>query len=356
MQSSRRAVDPNYCSSAFLAYRYVPIPGVGWSKTYTPQWPDTSLLSQSTVTSATEIERHLSDSIRRSLADVHSTGILLSGGIDSAILATFLPQGTPAFTIRFAADGAVDESSQAAKYAEAAGLDLHVVEVTWDDYVQWTRPLMAHKGAPLHAVEVGLHVAARAAARQGLSRLIVGNGADSTFGGMDKLLSRDWSYDDFVQRYTFVNPEMVLQDPVPVFDEYEKYRSGSSIDVSRFLKETHGIGIVQSFDNAVHAAGLTTLAPYEEMTLGTPLDMDRIRTGEPKYLLQEVFRRRYPEIEPPNKVPFARPMDVWLHSWPGPQHPAFRDDLDINIFTGEQKWLLWTLNELLCALDEGSRS
>ena len=39
----------------------------------------------------------------------------------------------------------------------------------------------------------------------------MGNGADSTFGGMDKLLSRDWDYEAFVQRYTFIDPAAVLK-------------------------------------------------------------------------------------------------------------------------------------------------
>lgn len=83
---------------------------------------------------------------------------------------------------------------------------------------------MRHKRAPLHAIEVALHKAAVIAHADGVDTIIVGNGADSNFGGMDKLLSRDWSFDAFVARYTFVDPARVLTDPRSmrsVFAPYE---------------------------------------------------------------------------------------------------------------------------------------
>ena len=42
----------------------------------------------------------------------NKTAILLSGGMDSAILASYLPKGTKAYTFHCVADGAIDERAQ----------------------------------------------------------------------------------------------------------------------------------------------------------------------------------------------------------------------------------------------------
>lgn len=339
-------LDSTWASSAFLALRWLPEPDRGWTEGFVPEWPAIGTMNQTPVGSASEIDAALR---QRLLADSAEgrTGILLSGGIDSAILARMLPAGTSAFCIRYSAPGAVDESTMARIYAELCDLDLEVLDVTWDDHVALSGALMRHKKAPLHPVEVGLYVAARAAADRGLETLVVGNGADSTFGGMDKLLAKEWLFDEFAARYTFVEPASALRDPVSMRGEFEKYRTGEGIDVPRFLKRTHGLGIVQAFDNALGAAGTRAIAPYEHVKLSGELDLARVRAGEPKYLLQELFRNLYPTLDPPRKIPFARPMDVWLKDWRGPGNRVFRSDLDIESFDGEQKWLLWVLDAFL---------
>ena len=56
-----------------------------------------------------------------------------------------------------------------------------------------------------------------------------------------------------------------------------------------FLKVVHGLGIIQMFDNAIEMAGCTTIAPYEDLTLGIPLDIQRIRSGNTKYILRRML-------------------------------------------------------------------
>lgn len=342
--------DRDFCASAFVALRYVPSADAAWAPGVVPGLPGLTETDQVPVGTSAEIV----DFLRAEVAAEKNPAIFLSGGIDSAILARLMPAGSPAYTIRFEAEGAVDESTMAAKYAQEAGLDLRVVTATWADYDRWTDPLAAYKRSPLHAAEVGLYLAARAAADDGFDRVLVGNGADSTFGGMDKLLSRDWTFDEFVERYTFVQPDRVLRRPVSMLPEYEKYRRGQGIDVLSFLKKTHGIGIVQAFENALGMAGVTAVAPYEHLRMAGQLDIARIRAGEPKYLLQEVFHSLYPTLDAPAKIPFARPMDHWLRDWSGPTSEEFRDDLDIADFSGEQRWVLHTLDRFLRATASGA--
>ena len=315
--------------------------------------PTASADDQIAVETSSEIRSTLESLVNEAFRGTDDVGIFLSGGIDSAILAGLLPAGTKAFSIRFVADGAIDETISARHYAEAKGLDIHVVDVTWQDYIDAAPRLMEYKKSPLHAVEVGLFKAAEVAAEMGIRTIMLGNGADSTFGGMDKLLSRDWEFDAFVKRYTFVDPALVAIDPVSMVPEYEKYRTDGGIDFVSFLKKTHGIGIIQAFDNAIAAAGCRSVEPFEALRLDGDLDLDRIRAGEPKYLLQAIFEDLYPDIETPEKIPFARPMDQWLGEWEGPRRPEFRTDLDIEAFTGDQRWLLWCLERFLDMIDGG---
>lgn len=340
------------CLSSFLAFRYLVDPAMEWLPGIKPAYPNVATQGQSPVATMAEIE----DNLRRIVAErlTPATGILLSGGIDSAILAAFLPPGTRAYTIKFNADRFLDESIQARVYAEYRSLRHTIVELNWADYAAYAPPLMQHKKAPLHAIEVALHKAALAARADGLDTLIVGNGADSTFGGMDQLLSRDWTLADFYQRYTFVDPFRALQNPVDMHSIYQAYMGADGLlDTQRFLKTVHGIGIIQSFETAVGATGLGLLEPFEQLRYTAPLDLARIRAGESKYLLQALFRRLYNNMIPPAKIPFARPMDIWLADWTGPRRAEFKPGVDWRGFTGDQRWLLYVLEQFLDLLDTG---
>jgi hypothetical protein len=107
------------------------------------------------------------------------------------------------------------------------------------------------------------------------------------------------------------------------------------------------------FENAIHAGGCALVAPFERLALDAPLDLQRIRGGEPKYLLNEVFRAACPGLEIPEKIPFARPVTQWLADWPGPRRPEFLAGLAMDQFTGEQKWQLYCLERFLDLLERG---
>ncbi len=339
-----------FCISSYLAFRYVVDSDLAWRDDVRPRFPKVSSETQIHVRDSSQVLATLRRLMRES-CESRKVGILLSGGIDSAILAALMPTGSDAYTIRFAADGAVDESVAAKRYAQCWGLNLHVVNVTWLDYLELTPTLFRAKKSPLHPVEVGLFKAASQAASDGVCDLVVGNGADSTFGGLDKLLSRDWTFGEFVKRYTFIEPQSVVREPVSMRPAYEPYRIGDGIDVIRFLKVLHGIGVIQAFDNAIGAAGCRTIEPYERLVLDAPLDMERIRNGQSKYLLRDVFLHLYGDLEIPQKIAFARPMDQWMKDWEGPQRPEFREDIDLGKFSGDQKYLMFCLENFMNCFD-----
>jgi asparagine synthetase B (glutamine-hydrolysing) len=344
MIATRLCFNPKALSE-YLALRWLARPETAWVGAYRPDRSTITPTAQIPVATADDVIDALSERLRDLPAG--ATGLLLSGGIDSAILARLLPRGLPAYTIRFDAPGAIDESRGAAAFAAAAGLDHHIVTVGWQDYMTATDVLMMRKRAPLHPVEIGLYKAALRANADGLTTLVVGNGADSTFGGLDRLLSRDWTFDAFVERYTFLEPARVLADPADVCAVFEAWRRADRFDTAGFLKTVHGEGVTQAFLNAVNAAGCEMRAPYEDLVLQGPLDLVRIRAGNSKYVLREAFARLYGSMPAPEKIAFARPLDVWLADWAGPTRPEFRPDVDMAALTGEQRWLVWCLERFL---------
>lgn len=341
----------DFCISSYLTFRYVVKDGFTWKPGVMPKFPEASAQSQFKVKNAQEVLSKLRE-IAGAATREQNVGILLSGGMDSAIIAALFPPGTYAFTIQFIAEGAIDEVPAAQAVAERLQLKHVVVQVIWEDYQGSMDLLMKRKKSPLHPAEVGIYKAAAAAAAAGVKTLAVGNGADSTFGGMDKLLSRDWTYDEFVQRYTFLDPARAVKRPVYLPEVFEKYRKNGGFDVMGFLKVVHGLGIIQMFENAIDTAGCGIYAPFEKLALDAPLDLARIRRGDTKYLLREVFRELYPGLEIPDKIPFARPVTQWLQDWQGPTRPEFLENLSMEDFTGEQKWQLYCLERFLNLLDK----
>ena len=344
-------IDYDFCVSSYLVFRYIVKENIAWKKGVMPTFPAVVKREKVKVRTSADVLEKLQEIIGH-IKNPEKLGILLSGGIDSAIIAALFPRGTKAYTIRFVAEGAIDETSEARKVAEQLGLKHSVVDLTWDDYNKEMDKLMRWKKAPLHPVEVGLYKASLKAHNDGIGFLAVGNVADSTFGGFDKLLSRDWSFDEFIERYTFIDPRSAVKRPVSMRNIFEPYRQGNGINIIKFLKEVHGPGISQMFDNAIRAGGCEQLAPFEDLLLDAPLDLQRIRNGEPKYILVEIYKKLFGNMEAPEKIPFARPMAQWLGNWEGPSREEFLDNIPLNKLSGEQKWQLYSLQRFLNIIEE----
>ena len=87
--------------------------------------------------------------------------------------------------------------------------------------------------------------------------------------------------------------------------------------------------------------------PYEILKMADPLDLNRVRNGDSKYIIRDLFRMKYPEIPVPQKNPMPRPVDEYFKTWPGPKRPEFKKDIDMSKFTGNQKWQLFALEKFL---------
>ena len=129
---------------------------------------------------------------------------------------------------------------------------------------------------------------------------------------------------------------------------FEPFRmDGDKIDFLGFMQ---GLMIVESYNsywNAFSVAQMPYHDPYARMKMAEPLDLQRIRNGEPKYLIRELMAKRYPEIPVPNKNPMPRPVDKYFKNWQGPKRKEFLENLDMKKFTGNQKWQMWCLEKWL---------
>jgi asparagine synthetase B (glutamine-hydrolysing) len=262
--------------------------------------------------------------------------------MDSANLAAYLRPGSHAYTFNSVSGEFNADVERAKKYCQKWQLHHHLIDISMEDYQRLTPIVMRHKYAPVHSIEPQIYKAAEMARQDGVQLMIVGESADLIFGGMDKLIAPEWTFDGFRERYTFLDPALVLTKPVDQSELFERYRTGSTtIDVMKFMDEVFAIESSGSYLNAFGAAWMPYYDPYAKLVMADPLDMQRVRNGEPKYLVRVLYAMKYPELEIPFKIPMPRPVDAIFKDWAGPQRAEFRSDIPMHQLTGNQKWQLW---------------
>lgn len=339
--------DKKFCMSSYMAFRYIEDDNKNFyngmvHKNITAV-PDCDRIL---VRTADDIDREIEKQLMK--FKNKKKGILLSGGMDSAIVASYLA-GSDAYTFRFLG-GAFqkEELDRAQYYSEFYDLNLHYVDINWQGTVEnYLDILMEAKGAPVHSIEPQILQAALQAKADGVEMMFVGESSDLIFGGMDGLLAKDWSFDEFMNRYIFTKPEDVLAEPESMQYLFERYRKGNEIDFLSFMDDVFSIESSSSYLNAFAVAGMPYYDPYARLKMADELDLYRVRHGEPKYLIRELMKNKYPNIPVPNKVPMPRPVDAYFADWTGPKRHEFKLNLDMSKFTGNQKWQMYCLERFL---------
>lgn len=350
---SQTRVDIPFCLSSYMAFRYIWKDGVDFCEGFqhTNYRPIDENLRIGVRTSE-DINREIQKQFDELYGKYDNIGILLSGGMDSANLASFLKPGSHAYT--FVSDSGVFDADleRAKKYSSKWKLNHHLVDISFEDFKTYNPIVMRHKYAPVSSIEAQIYKAAIMAKKDGVQLMIVGESADLIFGGMDKLISPKWTFNGFVKRYTFLEPERVLINPINQSELYENYRTGEdSIDYYRFMDEVFAIESSSSYLNAFGAAWMPYYDPYAKLVMSEPLDIERVRRGEPKYLVRGLYAIKYPELEIPFKLPMPRPVDMIFKNWSGPTRPEFRSDIDMYSLSGNQKWQLWCAEQFLNMID-----
>jgi len=344
------------CANHFLTFQYVADPNLSWKKDIVPYYPDefehcprTHLVE--TSEQCYEILKKLINSAIDKYGK-ESIGILLSSGIDSATVAGLLPFGTKAYTVKYkeVSKDIVDETVIANQYVKYNNLDHKIVEVSWSDYEKYLDYLMKAKKTPVHPCEVSVYKACLQAKQDGVKALFSGWGCDTHFGGMDKLLSQDWSLDGFIKRYSYCDTTKILKDPIDLANIFAKYCKNGKFDTQNFLTFNYHIMTIQSFFYIPNLAGVDHICPWGQIGLKNGYDLARVRNGEPKYMIREVFNLIYKhEIEITPKIPFIRPTDIYTKDLTNKYLTSniFINDLDLKQFTGQQKWMIYILQRFL---------
>lgn len=341
-------VDLTYAMSSFLQFRTIYDQNISFGeKIGLPRRMDASFAAhRKPVQTADQLYEYLKSFMEEKMAKGNAA-LALSGGIDSAICAKFMPKDSVAYTFQCVVPGkqVVDEVPKARQFCEINGLEQRVVKIYWEDYEKLSTELFHYIHAPFHSIDVQIYKAALQAKKDGFDTLIFGQGADLVYGGMDKLLSRDWTIGEFIERYSHVMPYKALKKSVLITEPYEKYEKNGYIQVHDFLDDHLFWEDIHSYYNACGAAGVTFEGAYLDM-IHKPLDLFRVRSGDSKYLVREVFKRLYPGIEMAVKTPMPRPMDEWLENWNGPERPEFWKNCHRSM-TGDQKYYVWILEKFL---------
>lgn len=340
-------IDKKYCMSSYMAFRYI-------EKDDMDFYPGMHHNNIKPIPEEQRVFVRTSDDISREIGKQieqfkdKKKGVLLSGGMDSAIVASYLT-GSDAYTFRFlGGDYQKEELERAEYYSKYYGLNLHYVDISWDTVMDYLEPVMKAKAAPVHSIEPQILQAALQAKADGIEIMFVGESSDLIFGGMDGLLAKDWTFEEFMNRFIFTEPEEVLVEPVSMQYLFERYRKDEDkIDFLSFIDDVFSIESSSSYLNAFAVAELPYYDPYARLKMSDKLDLNRVRHGEPKYLIRELMAKKYPMIPVPNKLPMPRPVDAYFQTWDGPIRPEFRKHLDMRKFTGNQKWQMYCLERFL---------
>ncbi len=236
------------------------------------------------------------------IADV-PLGLLLSGGLDSSVIAALAARKSQILTISMGfADSSVDERPHARQVAEYIGSKhievlitpqqvMHeVVEGAWvfDD-------LFADWGT------ITTRLMYRRCREQDIKVVLVGEGADELFGGYDVFRTPErlglWQQFRLYQRYAGRRHGRLFGSFHRVLGEYLEAGRGDPFHAVRLFESCRQLPnqYVMKVDKASMAESIEARAPYldrrvAELALRTPHEW-LLRGGENKYLLRALARR-----------------------------------------------------------------
>lgn len=337
-----------FCMSSYLMYRYLYDDSVNFGL---PCRKVDVSFERTPIAGGDELIDFLRAQVEAATAD-GKAALAISGGIDSAILAKFMPEGSMAYTFRCLVPGkkVLDESERAAHYAEVCKLNHKIIDIYWEDVESVVDKLMLRKGAPIHSIETQIYIAAQKVLADGFPKFIFGEIADTIYGGLDGLLSKDWLLGDFVERYSYVLPYKVLREPEMPLAPFLDLEVDGHVDPHDFLNKYFFPESLGSYSNACSAAGVEFVAPYSLTRMANPIDYAKIRSGESKYIVRDAFRKLYPGEDIPKKTPMPRPVNEWFENWQGPTREEFLPHCQETL-NGNQRWMVWALERFLNLLD-----
>jgi len=339
----------------------------------------------------------LEDSVEHHLISDVPVGAFLSGGIDSAITVTLVQERRRAvgaspvktFTIGFHELG---ELAEAREVADALGTDHHEIIVSADEYLTALPAIAWMFDEPVaDPSEVALYFLAQAA-REHVTVVLSGEGADELFGGykiyreprdLDRVrnvpgkigvrlaraslrIPRSFPGRNYLRRvstalrdrfignaYIFSPAQVLELLKIPVgyehirpYDELARQRPGFTalpesrqmqlIDMEYWLRGD----ILAKADRMTMAHSLELRVPYldpEVAAVSAQIDDSlKYRDGTTKWILRRAFRGRVPETtEKRAKLGFPTPLRLWLSADPDAVLAPIRESAFITEFMNQ---------------------
>jgi hypothetical protein len=308
-------VNIDKCINEYLAFQQVMSENICWKEDFYNTFSiQNECPRYHKVRNGNDCLLFLKSKIKEILKNYNSNeiGILISSGIDSGSLAKLLPKNSNAFYATYKERKKDPEIEITKKYCEINKLNLNIIEVSWNDYENNMDYLMNIKKSPLHPCEIPIYMCCKKAKELGVKSLISGFGADIEFGGMDKLLSKDWMFNEFKKRYEYC--PRITEINTDLDNKYLNYIQNNFINIQQFLKQIYGKMTFKAFYYIPNLFNIKHIPLWDYLKIDGELDINRIRNGEPKYIIRETFKLLYKNdnIGLPNKIPFTRPTDIYM--------------------------------------------
>lgn len=341
------------------------------------------------------IEGLLLESISR-LTRGRAVGIAL-GGVDSSLICALARKLYPNRELHTYSVGFIDadEFQHARRVADRYATVHREILLHATDYIGSTtllRPLIRHKGAPLHPNELALAHVERVARLEGCDIVLCGEGADDIFGGYGQNMrmymdyAGDRSYAEFVlgnYRYFSLEDRAGLVRDEYLVDDVELLNSLIDNDdapknirdmMLYFIQRVHTVGLITRGANAMRFNGLPIGFPYicpelVDYVNALPFDYKvRWKSAEdeedaqgmyfrdvsevkdiPKYILKKLSEKYLPrDLVYRRKCAFPIPFESWLSdlgSWPLDAN-VFKTE-DLSNLSGWKKFMIINLNTFI---------
>lgn len=230
--------------------------------TIEPRYLDDANFVQATI------ETLLRESVRaHELSDVDNV-CLLSGGIDSSIIAA-LSSGSRAYTVGLPHN---NEFNAAAETAAQLGMELVKVEVTEQALLESWKTLINLRGEPLSVPNEGLIYMVCKAMQPSEKVVLTGEGADELFFGYDRIFRMAatdgvlLSPDEFCRLYGYAMDPIRAPRLLALVDDL--WRGKSNIEfMEDFFLAVHLPGLLRRMDGASMAASKEARVPFVAMQL-----------------------------------------------------------------------------------------
>ena len=163
-----------------------------------PQWE--AELPADPEAAGAEFRNLFTDTVDRHLRADRPTAIMLSGGLDSALIASLARlagERPTAYVAGSDHEDANGDRQQASQVASELGLELHQVVLDKAAFIDGWRNMVGEGGMPLSTPnEVAIHAVARAMAADGRVVALGGEGADELFGGYGAMMDAAFVFEE----------------------------------------------------------------------------------------------------------------------------------------------------------------